>query len=50
MRRALRPRLPTLARIYGITPNMVDEMPVGELLEFLDDLDQMAENARRRKG
>lgn len=44
MRRALVRRLPLLARVYGLLPHHLDDMPLREISEFLTDLDQVIED------
>lgn len=46
MRRTLRRRLPGLSYHFGIRPADVDDMPYGELVEYLDALRQIESAAR----
>lgn len=46
MRRALRPALPALYRIYGLTWERIETMPPPELDAVMDDFDAL----RRRGG
>lgn len=41
MRRWLLPKLPLLARIYHLTPEDVERLPMREVSEFLIDLQRL---------